>query len=138
MIVYKTTNLINGKVYIGKDRNNNPKYLGSGILLQKAINKYGKENFIKETLFESNNEDVINEVEKYQISNYKKTHECYNLAEGGNGGYTMKHSSISEYNKWKSNLSKAAKGRIVSNETRKKISDSNKGKFEFIASSHGY
>ena len=67
MIVYKTTNLINGKVYIGKDRNNNPKYLGSGILLQKAIKKYGKENFIKETLFESKNEAEINEVEKQEI-----------------------------------------------------------------------
>ena len=54
MIVYKTTNLINGKVYIGKDRKNNPSYLGSGILLQKAIRKYGSDNFKKETLFVSN------------------------------------------------------------------------------------
>lgn len=42
MIIYKTTNLINNKIYIGQDKNNNPKYLGSGDLLKKAIKKYEK------------------------------------------------------------------------------------------------
>ena len=41
MIVYKTTNLINGKIYIGKDMKNNPNYLGSGTILRRAIKKYG-------------------------------------------------------------------------------------------------
>lgn len=31
MIIYKTTNLLNEKIYIGQDSNNDPKYLGSGI-----------------------------------------------------------------------------------------------------------
>ena len=44
MIIYMTINNINGKKYIGKDVKNNPKYLGSGFDLQKAIKKYGKEN----------------------------------------------------------------------------------------------
>ena len=39
MIIYKTTNIINGKYYIGKDINNSSHYLGSGILLKKAIKK---------------------------------------------------------------------------------------------------
>ena len=50
MVIYKTTNLINGKIYIGQDSKNNPKYLGSGVIFLKAIKKYGKENFVKETL----------------------------------------------------------------------------------------
>jgi len=50
MVVYLTTNLINGKKYIGMDSNNNPKYIGSGTLILKAIKKYGKENFKKEIL----------------------------------------------------------------------------------------
>lgn len=50
MIVYKTTNLINNKIYIGKDTHDNPKYLGSGIVLKRAIKKYGKLNFLKETI----------------------------------------------------------------------------------------
>jgi group I intron endonuclease len=50
MIVYLIENLINGKKYVGMDTNNNPKYLGSGILITKAIKKYGKENFKKSVL----------------------------------------------------------------------------------------
>jgi hypothetical protein len=50
MVVYITQNLINGKLYIGKDSKNNPKYLGSGILLNKAIEKYGRHNFKKTIL----------------------------------------------------------------------------------------
>ena len=47
MIIYKTTNTINGKIYIGQDKNNNPSYYGSGKILQKAIKKYGKESYPK-------------------------------------------------------------------------------------------
>ena len=50
MIVYKTTNLINGKIYIGKDKHNNPNYLGSGKRLNQAIKKYGRDKFIKEII----------------------------------------------------------------------------------------
>lgn len=50
MVIYITTNLINGKQYIGKDARNNPKYLGSGTYLIKSIKKYGKENFKKEII----------------------------------------------------------------------------------------
>lgn len=37
MIIYKTTNIINGKIYIGQDSNNNPKYIGSGKILKKKL-----------------------------------------------------------------------------------------------------
>ncbi len=50
MIIYKTTNLINGKIYIGLTTKNNLKYIGSGSTLIKAIKKYGKENFQKEII----------------------------------------------------------------------------------------
>ena len=39
MIIYKTTNLITGKIYIGQDSKNNPKYLGSGKYLNLSIKK---------------------------------------------------------------------------------------------------
>ena len=41
MVIYLTINKINGKKYLGKDVRNNPKYLGSGFDLKKAIEKYG-------------------------------------------------------------------------------------------------
>jgi hypothetical protein len=50
MIIYKTTNLTNGKIYVGKDRNNDPNYLGSGTLILRAIKKHGRKNFKKQLL----------------------------------------------------------------------------------------
>lgn len=50
MQIYITTNLLNGKQYIGRDSLNRNHYLGSGIFLKQAIVKYGKENFKKEIL----------------------------------------------------------------------------------------
>lgn len=48
-LIYKTTNLLNGKIYIGKHTTTNKEdnYLGSGIKLINAIKKYGRENFKK-------------------------------------------------------------------------------------------
>lgn len=80
--IYKTTNLINEKYYIGmhKTEDLNDDYLGSGVALKNAIKKYGRENFIKEILFifeteqemkdkemELVNEDVVNDVFSYNM-----------------------------------------------------------------------
>ena len=50
MIVYKTTNTVTGKIYVGKDTKNDPTYFGSGTYLKNSIKKYRIENFKKETL----------------------------------------------------------------------------------------
>lgn len=54
-VIYLTENLGNGKIYIGSDTKNqghgDPEYLGSGILIVKSIEKYGRENFKKTILF---------------------------------------------------------------------------------------
>lgn len=91
MIVYITTNLINGKKYIGKDERNSPKYLGSGNLLRAAIKKYGRENFQKEILAYARDRADLCELEKYYIDYYSaiKSDLFYNIAEGGFGGRTV-------------------------------------------------
>lgn len=52
-IIYKTTNLVNGKIYIGQHHCKTDEfdgYLGSGVSLTNAVRYYGPENFKRETL----------------------------------------------------------------------------------------
>jgi hypothetical protein len=87
MIIYKTTNLINGKIYIGQDSKNNNNYYGSGKLIKLAIKKYGKENFKKDIL-ENNilNKTILDEREKGWIKYYNSiSPNGYNITKGGEG-----------------------------------------------------
>lgn len=90
--LYKTTNTLNGKYYYGVHSTYNLKdgYLGSGKILTRAVEKYGKEHFKNEILeyFETREEllkkekEVVNE----QLINDPL---CMNLMLGGIGGATM-------------------------------------------------
>jgi hypothetical protein len=88
MVIYETINLINGRRYIGKDKFNDPNYIGSGRILLRAIKKYGKDNFRKIILEQCNSEQELNEREKYwiQITNAQKSQKYYNIGTGGEGG----------------------------------------------------
>jgi hypothetical protein len=90
MIIYKTTNLINGKIYVGKDTLNRPGYLGSGIYLKNAISKYGIENFTKETIETCQSKDELCERELFWIKELKSQDKSigYNISDGGEGGDT--------------------------------------------------
>ncbi len=92
MIIYVTTNLINGKKYIGKDENNVKSYIGSGIEISHAIRKYGRSSFIKEVLAECETSEQLNELETYYIEYYnaQKSDLFYNIAPGGTGGKVAK------------------------------------------------
>lgn len=90
-ILYKTTNLINSKYYIGihqiEDWLVGDTYLGSGKLLQKAIRKYGKSNFSKETICVCPTREYARQLEKLIVNKeLVKNSKCYNLAIGGDGG----------------------------------------------------
>ena len=65
--LYKTTNTVNGKIYIGihQTKNRDDTYIGSGKLLLAAIKKYGRKVFVKEILeeFTSEQDMVAKEVE---------------------------------------------------------------------------
>lgn len=87
--IYKTVNLINGKMYIGKHATENigDDYLGSGLLLKKSIRKYGKENFKKEILYVFDNEEEMNRKEIEILNEHiLKDDSYYNIAAGGQGG----------------------------------------------------
>lgn len=99
--IYKITNKINGKIYIGKhiDRSKNAAddYMGSGITIKKAQKRYGIENFTKDILEECTKENV-NSREIFWIDKLQSTNHNigYNIAKGGEGGDTFTHNPKAE------------------------------------------
>lgn len=89
MYIYLTTNLINGKQYVGKCQRDIIKskyYIGSGVVLRDAVKKYGKENFKKEVLDTDININNICEREIFWIKEIGcKAPNGYNLTDGGDG-----------------------------------------------------
>ena len=84
--IYKVTNKLNNKHYIGKHQTKNldDGYMGSGKLLKRAIEKHGVENFTKEILHVFDNEEDMNakEAELVVLDEHS-----YNLCPGGHGGF---------------------------------------------------
>lgn len=121
MIVYKTTNLVNGKIYVGQDLNNNEKYLGSGKIFKLALKKYGENNFKKETLENCSSKDELNEKEIFWIEKLDSRNRNigYNISSFGNTLTTNpnKDEIIKK-------ISKANKGKKRSTETKIKLSNS--------------
>ena len=95
--IYKITNTINGKGYVGKHStaNVNDNYFGSGVALKKAVVKYGRENFRKEILCYCHSEEELNDMEMHKIFKHGTYGGGYNLTKGGEGKLGYKPSSES-------------------------------------------
>jgi len=129
--IYRITNLINGKTYVGQHRYEETPYddyMGSGIALHKAYKKYGIENFRKEIICKNvQYKATIDDMEKFYIKKEREQNPfgCYNIADGGQGGgYKGKHHSDEARRK----MSESHKGYSMPEETRKKISETTKGR----------
>ncbi len=88
-ILYKTTNKVNGKYYIGIHRTDNidDGYMGSGKLLRSAIKKYGIENFDREIIKYCNSlEELVDEERKIVNEDFVLDKSTYNMEIGGSGG----------------------------------------------------
>lgn len=89
--IYKTTNLINNKFYIGMHSTNNLNdgYFGSGKKLWRSIKKYGKENFKVDVLEFLPNRISLKNREKEIVTEefIKNNKDCMNLNPGGSGGF---------------------------------------------------
>ena len=155
--IYRITNLANGKTYIGqhKYKKLDDFYMGSGVLIKRAIKKHGIENFKKEILYSRiQYRETADDMERFAIAKERAIGKAeYNLANGGQGGNqgiklseetkqkisekmkgnnNSKGIKLSEETKQKiSEKMKGnnnSKGRKLSEETRKKISEAEKGK----------
>lgn len=134
---YKITLLkgtLTGHYYYGQHRTNNlnDNYCGSGRKLKDYYKKYGKvdgETYIKEILAFYNNVDELNKAETELVADkYKTDNLCLNLKSGGiQPGY-----SVETRNK----ISKALKGRTLSEETKYKLSITHKGKQSWLGMHH--
>lgn len=123
--VYKTTNLLNGKFYIGKHQTENPNdgYLGSGKALEAAIKRHGRENFKKEILFDFPTQEEMDAKEKKILTEeFIASNQNYNMGVGGEGGPHFKGKKHSEESRKKM----GRPGKKLSAEHRKKISEKNR------------
>ena len=123
MFIYKITNTINNKIYIGQVYNKTiydrfARHIKEAsathpILLDRAIYKYGSENFIIEQIDEATSLPELNEKEIYWIKYYNSSNKNigYNLTPGGDGGNTYLCKTIEEMNEIKHKLSLANKGK---------------------------
>ena len=86
-IVYRTENTINKRFYYGVTKvegRNFKTYLGSGKLLMQAIERYGKENFVRRTVKEFNSEqDALNFEALIVDQDFVDRRDCYNITLGG-------------------------------------------------------
>lgn len=116
MVIYKITNLINGKIYVGQDMSNNPNYFGSGTMIIKSIKKYGKENFTKDILEECFSLGELDEKEIFWIKELNSTNRGigYNICEGGKSYRSMRGENNPRY------------GIKLSEETKEKIREKRK------------
>ena len=137
MLIYKITNIINKKVYIGQTivgllerkrshlcglRNNKHK----NKKLQNAVNKYGIENFIFEEIDIASNIDELNKKESFWISFYDSINNGYNIM-GGGQDRTIYPNTIEKLRISKLGKNNPMYGISLSTETKKLMSDAHKG-----------
>ena len=130
--IYKTTNLTNGRLYIGQKKGIfNHNYLGSGKYFKSALSKYGKNKFKLEVIVYVDNKEQLNLFEKHLISKYRDIlgkDNLYNIGDGGegtNGEYLPSRLGSKLTEEHKKRISETQKGKIVSEETKQKMRGTN-------------
>jgi len=134
MNIYKTPNLVNGKVYIGQDSKDRDDYLGSGTYLKRAIAKYGAGNFKKEIMAwcdTKDTKDKLDFLEKFYIRFFNsKVPNGYNITDGGGGklGWEPTEEERQAIRRRMKRAWRRTKGKLRSPEHGKKIGEALRGR----------
>ena len=125
-IIYKTTNLINGKFYIGVHRidakQSHKEYFGSDQLITSALNKYGRDKFKRETLFTFDNlEEALKKENELVNEEFIKDENNYNLTVGGSMPPNAKYW-------WTKEHSEKARLRLLNNSYKLGVKESEESK----------
>lgn len=138
-LIYKITNKINGKIYIGqKSYVGEPSmesYYGGGVEIKRAVKKYGRENFAREILYSRiRDQATADSMEMWTIEKYDSTNPKigYNISKGGK----VSEITTDTRNKISTSLKKYFaengcnnKGRKQTDEQKRKKSESQKKRF---------
>ena len=151
MIIYKATNKINGKCYIGQTRHSlehrktahlRKAEKGVETHFYQAIRKYGEENFEWEILCSANDKKRLNELETFYITKFNSIKNGYNMVDGGDNNIMdiesvkTKHDKIMQSVEVRSKISTTMKqkikdGKFFTEEHRRRLSESAKGNHNF-------
>jgi hypothetical protein len=145
--IYKTTNIVNGKYYIGMHStdNLNDGYVGSGKRLWYSIKKYGKENFKCEIIEMLPDRLSLREREKELVNeSILKEKMCMNLKPGGDGGFVddehkkkfHRNGGIATIHLLKKYAAEHLKKMKTDDEYRKKFSNIFKGNTNWVGKHH--
>ena len=121
--IYKTTNLITKKIYVGQHKCSkfDPKYLGSGLIIKQALSKDGRANFKVELIDTADTLAELNQKEAYWILvlQAQDPNIGYNIEPGGK--------SCEKTPATKEKLRQAHLGKKASDKTKKLMSEQRKG-----------
>lgn len=151
MIIYKATNKINGKCYIGQTRHSleerkrvhlTKANQGINTHFYQAIRKYGADNFEWVILCVTSSKSRLNELETYYITYYDSIRHGYNMVDGGDNNVMdiesvkTKHDKAMQSEEVRSKISrtmkeKIANGEFFTEEHRRKLAESAKGNHNF-------
>ena len=150
MIIYKVTNLINGKIYIGQTKHSlehrKQRHLqrarnGANNHLYQAIRKYGESNFKWEVIHTTDDKDELNFLETYYIGMYDSIKNGYNMVDGGDNNIMnvervrLKHCSTMRTQETRSKISKSMKeyrkSHPFTKEHRRRLSEKAMGNHNF-------